>query len=224
MPGKTFWQDGGAMKTRKERTSRGYLERSSKAVYKQLPHSENMTIKKELAFFINAIIPPRPKCYLWVTFPGIEFFETKLKFKGREKKSSLCAGLTSSKKRRIKKFHVVVVQWRQRNVQKNKDHKRLIINQIAFLSLSSPSPSSSLNLSLFTDKWRNVVNGRLVLVSILDKLLRYLQYYSGFWLVILNVSSNNQAFCISWSRDQLPVSTKTVRFWKILFERAERAY
>ena len=109
MPGKTSWQDGGAMKTRKERTSRGYLERSSKAVYKQLPHSENMTIKKGLAFFINAIIPPRPKCYLWVNFRGIEFFETKLKFKRREKNSSLCAGLTSSKKRRIKKFHVVFV-------------------------------------------------------------------------------------------------------------------
>ena len=39
------------MKTRKERTSRGYLERSTKAVYKQLPHSKNMAIKKELPFF-----------------------------------------------------------------------------------------------------------------------------------------------------------------------------
>ena len=86
------------MKTRKERTSRGYLERSTKAVYKQLPHSKNMAIKKELPFFINAIVPPRPKCYLWVNFPGIEFFETKLKFKRREKNSSSCAGLTSSKK------------------------------------------------------------------------------------------------------------------------------
>ena len=189
MPGKTFWQDGGAMKTRKERTSRGYLERSTKAVYKQLPHSKNMAIKKELPFFINAIVPPRPKCYLWVNFPGIEFFETKLKFKRREKNLSSCAGLTSSKKRRIKKFQVVVVQWRQQNAQKSKDHKRSLINQITFLSL--PSPSSSLNLSLFTDTWRNVVNGRLVLVSIFDKLSRYLQYYNGFWLAILNVSSNS---------------------------------
>ena len=104
---------------------------------------------------------------------------------------------------------------------KKQDHARLLINQITFSTLSSPSPSSSLNLSLFTDTWRNVVNGRLVLVSILDKLLRYLQYYNGFWLAILNVSRNNQAFCISWSRDQLSVSTKTVRFWKILLERAE---
>ena len=39
------------MKTRKERASRGYLERSTKAVYKQLPHSKNMAIKKELPFF-----------------------------------------------------------------------------------------------------------------------------------------------------------------------------
>ena len=220
MPGKTSWQDGGAMKTRKEQTSR---ERSTKAVYKQLRHTRHDYLKRTRVF-INAIIPPRPKCYLWVNFPGIEFFETKLKFKRREKNSSLCAGLTSSKKRRIKKFHVVVVQWRQRNVQKNKDHARLLINQITFSTLSSPSPSSSLTLSLFTDTWRNVVNGRLVLVSILDKLLRYLQYYNGFWLAILNVSSNNQAFCISWSRDQLSVSTKTVRFWNILLERAERAY
>ena len=66
MPGKTFWQDGGAMKTRKEQTSRHYLERSTKAVYKKLPHSENITIRKKLPFFINAIIPTRPKCYSWV--------------------------------------------------------------------------------------------------------------------------------------------------------------
>ena len=96
------------MKTRKEQTSRRYLERSTKAVYKQRRHSENM--KKELAFLINAIIPTRPKCYLWVKFPGIEFFGTKLEFKRRERDSLSCAGLTSSKKRRIKKFHVVVVQ------------------------------------------------------------------------------------------------------------------
>lgn len=85
------------MKTRKEQTSRGYLERSTKTIYKQLPHSEHMTIKKELAFFNNAIIPTRPKCYLWVNFPGIEFFETKLKFKRREKNSSSCAGLRPPK-------------------------------------------------------------------------------------------------------------------------------
>ena len=32
------------------------------------------------------------------------------------------------------------------------------------------------------------------------------------------------AFCISWSRDQLSVNTKTVRFWKILLARAVGAY
>lgn len=95
MPGKTSWQDGGAMKTRKEQTSRRYLERSTKAVYKQLRHSENM--KKELAFFINAIIRTRPKCYLWVKFPGIEFFGTKLEFKRRERDSLSCAGLRPPK-------------------------------------------------------------------------------------------------------------------------------
>ena len=78
------------MKTRKEQSSRGYLERSTKAVYKQLRHSENMTIKKELAFFINAIIPTRPKCYLWVNFLGIEFFGAKFKFKRKERNSSSC--------------------------------------------------------------------------------------------------------------------------------------
>ena len=83
------------MKTRKEQTSRRYLERSTKAVYKQLRHSENM--KKELAFFINAIIPTRPKCYLRVKFPGIEFFGTKLEFERRERDSLSCAGLRPPK-------------------------------------------------------------------------------------------------------------------------------
>ena len=35
---------------------------------------------------------------------------------------------------------------------------------------------------------------------------------------------DNRPFCISWSRDQLSISTKTVRFWKNLLARAERAY
>ena len=128
------------MKTRKEQTSRGYLERSTKAVYKQLRHSENMTIKKELAFFINAIIPTRPKCYLWVNSLELNSSgpNSSLKF-------VVVCRFTSSKKRRVKKFHVVVVQRRQRNVQKNKDHARLLDKQSTFLTLSSPSPSSSLN-------------------------------------------------------------------------------
>ena len=32
------------------------------------------------------------------------------------------------------------------------------------------------------------------------------------------------ALCMTWSRDQLSVNTKTVHFWNILLAQAERAY
>ena len=37
-------------------------------------------------------------------------------------------------------------------------------------------------------------------------------------------TEKQQVFCISWSRNQLSVNTKTVCFWKILLAQAERAY
>ena len=37
-------------------------------------------------------------------------------------------------------------------------------------------------------------------------------------------TEKQQAFCISWSCNQLSVNTKTVCFWKILLAQAERAY
>ena len=51
---------------------------------------------------------------------------------------------TSSTKREIRQFHVVVVQRRQRNVQKSVLHVQncLLIKPIGFLRLSLPSPSS----------------------------------------------------------------------------------
>ena len=46
----------------------------------------------------------------------VEFLETSLKF--RKRKKSRPRVFTSSTKRPIRKFHVLVVQWRQRNVRK----------------------------------------------------------------------------------------------------------
>ena len=37
-------------------------------------------------------------------------------------------------------------------------------------------------------------------------------------------TEKQQVFCISWSRNQLSVNTKTVCFGKILLAQAERAY
>ena len=55
----------------------------------------------------------------------------------------------SSIKRSIRKFHVLVMQCRQRNVPKRVMHVRvvvLVIKPIAFLTFSLPSPSSLLKL------------------------------------------------------------------------------
>ena len=62
---------------------------------------------------------------------------------GKEKESR-CLVCTSSKKREIRYFHVVVVQWRQRNVQKSVMHVQSCcvanLNQLIFLPFSLMSP------------------------------------------------------------------------------------
>ena len=62
---------------------------------------------------------------------------------GKEKESR-CLVFTSSKKREIRYFHVVVVQWRQRNVQKSVMHVQSCcvanLNQLFFLPFSLMSP------------------------------------------------------------------------------------
>ena len=52
---------------------------------------------------------------MWANFPGIEFLGTATKLREREGKIILHV-FTSAIKRCIRKFHVVVVQGRQRNV------------------------------------------------------------------------------------------------------------
>ena len=58
------------------------------------------------------------KC--WQFFSGAEFWKNESKFKKGERQSFLV--FTSSTKRENTHFHVAVVQWRQKNVQKSVMH------------------------------------------------------------------------------------------------------
>ena len=77
---------------------------------------------------------------------------------GKEKESR-CLVFTSSKKHEIRNFHVVVVQWRQRNVQKSVMHVQSCcfanLNQLFFLpfSLMSPFYCHMDNRQKFLVKW-----------------------------------------------------------------------
>ena len=60
-----------------------------------------------------------------VTFPGVELLRILLKFKKRKENSSLKS--TSSIKRQIRKFRVVVVQWMSKRCTKKHDvHAQLL--------------------------------------------------------------------------------------------------
>ena len=62
-----------------------------------------------------------------------------------------CRLFTSSINRKIRDFHAVVVQSRQRNVQKSVLHVKvvvLLIRPIAFLTFSPPSTPSLLKLRI----------------------------------------------------------------------------
>ena len=71
---------------------------------------------------------------------------SKRLYRSSEKEESRCLVYTSSTKRSIRHFHVVVVQWRQRNVQKSVMHVQsccfadlnLLLSFMPF-SLTSPS-------------------------------------------------------------------------------------
>ena len=66
------------------------------------------------------LIPSRLICYMWVVFILEMNAEGRYKSSGKETES--CLVFTSSTKREIKHFHVVVVQRRLRNVQKSVMH------------------------------------------------------------------------------------------------------
>ena len=74
-------------------------------------------------FSVSIVIIPTPLlCQMQTDSSGAEFLSTISKFRKRKK---FCRCLfASSTKREIRHFHVVVVQWRQRNVQLKKRDAR----------------------------------------------------------------------------------------------------
>ena len=67
------------------------------------------------------IIPTRSLCQMQANSSGAEFLSTISKFIEKKKILSCCL-FTSFPERKNRHFHVVVVQWRQRNVQKSVMH------------------------------------------------------------------------------------------------------
>lgn len=67
--------------------------------------SQNVSIKMNSRFFRIILVKKNSQL---VKFPGVDFLETALKLRKR-KKNSRCV-FTSSMKRVISKFHVLVVQ------------------------------------------------------------------------------------------------------------------
>ena len=66
----------------------------------------------------------------------------------KKQNENRCFEFTSSIKRQLRKFHVVVVQRRQRNIQKSVMHVQScrFANELLFLALKFTSPSSLLKL------------------------------------------------------------------------------
>ena len=93
--------------------------------------SENVAKKMNLhSFKLNSIYLDPLKCQMQVTFPGVELLRILLKFKKRKENSSLKS--TSSIKRQIRKFRVVVVQWMSKTCTKKHDVRA----QLLFWSLN----------------------------------------------------------------------------------------
>ena len=90
---------------------------------------------------------------------------SKRLYRSSEKEESRCLVYTSSSKSTIRHFHVVVVQWRQRNVQKSVIHVQscCFANRnllLSFMPFSLTSPSSLLKHSN-RDRVNDVSDGYL---------------------------------------------------------------
>ena len=112
--------------------------------------SENVTFKMNQSRFFK-LCRAYSKLLKMSNFPGVDFLGTTLKF-WKGKKNSLLLVSYVLHKSWIRDFHAVVVQWRQRDVQKKCAIRVvLLIKPIAFLKFSFPSPSSLLKLSIDGD-------------------------------------------------------------------------
>ena len=69
-----------------------------------------------------ALIPTRSFRQMLANLSGVEFYKTVSKFRKNKKKKVVVLCSRPSTKREIRQFHVVVVQRRQRNVQKSVMH------------------------------------------------------------------------------------------------------
>ena len=76
--------------------------------------SENFA-EKRICVLSNLIasVWTRPICQMQATFPGVEFLRIFFKSKRRRKIRRRMS--TSSTKRQIKRFHIVIVQWTSKN-------------------------------------------------------------------------------------------------------------
>ena len=84
--------------------------------------SENVTFQKWIRVFSNffAFIPNCWKCQMQTNVPELVSWEP---YSSLERESKIGSRLfTSSIKGKIRHFHVVVMQWRQINVQKSMRH------------------------------------------------------------------------------------------------------
>ena len=112
-----------------------------------------------LPSFAFALIPSRSICQMLANFFP-ELNSKGLYLSSEQEKLNRCLVFTSFIKREKKNFYVIVVQWRQRNVQRSMLPGKVVVllhKPIAFLTFSLPSPLSLLKLpmkpSLKQQRW-----------------------------------------------------------------------
>ena len=119
-----------------------------------------------------------------------------LYLRSQKEKGNCCLVFTSSIKRETRRFHVVVVQQRQRNVQNSVIHVQSCcfanLKPNAFLSFALPSPSSLVKLPNVANSMTSAANRTLSLAILTASLFKY-------W--ILSLSSNFESV-LGNTRDQ----------------------
>ena len=123
--------------------------------------SENVTFKMNLRFLnIVAFIAIRWKCQMQVNFPGVDFLGTPLSL---ERERTIRRRLfTSSIKCKITHFYVVIVQGRQRNVQKGVP---LFWRSRCLRCLLPTRPVTAIKASLFSKTWIRYLSNYFAIIT-----------------------------------------------------------
>ena len=118
---------------------------------------------------------------MYANFPGVDFLGNPLKFWEKEKEKFVFRLFTSSIKREIRHFHAVIVQWRQRNVQKSVLHVQSCFANQTYCFFDVLAAVVIAKAPFCLQQRRRLPKRQSALLQTLSRLIHVAQFVKCFW-------------------------------------------